>query len=293
MTALVRLSQWILALFLVLSTISSAQARDLNRKDQTGLRQGYWVITGEMTGNRQYSPSAKVEEGYYKDDRREGVWKKYHPNGKLRSEINFIAGRPHGAYTTYYPNGQTEEKGNWEDNQNTGEFKRFYPNGKPQQHFFFTDSGKRNGTQYYFHENGNPSLIVDIANGKESGQYKRFASDGKLVEDRTFENGKVKVTHVQDHQKPQEQYAKPDEYNKSIGKEAVVVKDKPNSATVFQPNGYNTLYDENGSVAQSGEFRDGRLYNGKWYRYSSAGILVKIDLYRKGRYIGEGITEEN
>lgn len=282
----------IITLSLVMVLVVHAFAGDFNRKDNTGLRQGYWVITGEMTGDREYAPKAKIEEGYYKNDRREGVWKKYYPSGKLRSEINFVAGRPQGNYTTYYSNGITEEKGVWEEGKNIGEFKRFHASGKLHQHFFFAENGKRNGTQYYFHENGNPALIVDIENGKESGQFKRFAEDGKLIEDKLFEGGKIKAVQV----KAQgalvaDKYAKKDEYNKQLGKESLPVKDKPNPASAFQPNGYNTLYDSNGNITQSGEFKDGKLYNGKWYRYNSSGILIKVDLYRKGCYIGEGVME--
>lgn len=274
-----------------MASFVNAFAGDFNRKDQTGLRQGYWVITGAMAADREYAPEAKIEEGYYKDDRREGVWKKYHPNGKLRSEIHFVSGRPNGHYTTYYSNGMTEEKGTWEEGKNIGEFKRFHHTGKLQQHFFFSETGKRNGTQYYFHENGNPALIVDITNGKESGQYKRFAEDGKLIEDKLFEDGKVKEIQVKTQGVFAEKYAKKDAHNAQLGKESVPIKDKPNAASAFQPNGYNILYDGNGNITQSGEFKEGKLYNGKWYRYNSSGILLKVDLYRKGRYIGEGVAE--
>jgi antitoxin component YwqK of YwqJK toxin-antitoxin module len=37
------------------------------------------------------------------------------------------------------------------------------------------------------------------------------------------------------------------------------------------------LYDENGNVTQSGEFQQGRLYDGKWYRYNGDGLLIRIE----------------
>jgi hypothetical protein len=31
-------------------------------------------------------------------------------------------------------------------------------------------------------------------------------------------------------------------------------------------------------VTQSGEFQQGRLYDGKWYRYNSDGLLIRIEI---------------
>lgn len=281
-------------LFLVFALITLgayAGKGDVNRKDQLGLRQGYWVITGAMSGDRLYPFEATVEEGFYKDDRREGLWKKYHPNGKLRSEITYEWGKPFGPYKVYYASGQIEESGNWEEGRNIGEFKRFHDNGTMQQHFYFDETGRRTGTQYYFHDNGQPSLIVDIVAGKENGPMKRYDETGRLIEEKSFDKGYVKSSTLYSKTKDKIVTIKSDPHNQDIGKEAPVAKGKSNAADRFEPNGYNTLYDANGSITQSGEYKNGKLYNGKWYKYSSSGVLMKVDLYRKGRYIGEGIIE--
>jgi antitoxin component YwqK of YwqJK toxin-antitoxin module len=293
MIARLQLFNWLTTVIFAALFSVQANAGDVNKKDQTGLRQGYWIITGEMLGDRTYAAGAKVEEGYYKDDRRHGVWKKYYPTGKLRSEITYNVGRPEGPYTIYYTNGNLEEKGNWDDGKNIGEFKRFFENGKPQQQFFFDESGKRNGTQYYYHDNGNLALVVDIVNGKENGDMKRYSPEGVLLEDKEFANGDVRMVNFKSEKAIRSAGSqKTDAYNKNLGRESVVVKDKPNPASAFQPDAFNTLYDSNGNVTQSGEFKEGKLYNGKWYRYNSSGVLTKIDLYRKGRYIGEGAKGE-
>lgn len=276
---------------IVLSIKSWALGGDINNKDHLGLRQGYWVITGGMTGDRLYPFEATVEEGFYKDDRREGSWKKYYPDGKIKSEITYQWGKPFGPYKVYYATGQIEESGNWEDGRNIGEFKRFHSNGNMQQHFYFDETGKRTGTQYYFFDNGQPSLIVDVVGGKESGVMKRYDESGKLIEEKLFDQGIVKSTTVRSKTREKALPVQADPHNEEIGKEAPVAKGKINPANNFEPNGYNTLYDANGQITQSGEYKNGKLYNGKWYKYNSSGILLRIDLYRKGRYIGEGIIE--
>ena len=72
-----------------------------------------------------------------------------------------------------------------------------------------------------------------------------------------------------------------------------VVSDEPNSAHIFRPNGYNTLYNRNRQVTQIGDFRNGRLWDGKWHRYNKEGILLRIEVYKAGRYVGIGVFEED
>lgn len=79
---------------------------ELNYTDANGLRQGHWIITETMQQDNRYSPGAKVEEGTYKDGKREGVWKSYFPNGNLKTEGMFTEDRLIGEWKVY------DEKGN-------------------------------------------------------------------------------------------------------------------------------------------------------------------------------------
>jgi len=269
----------------------SATFGDINKVDAKGQRQGYWIIKGDMVNEPSYKPESKVEEGRYTDNRKEGIWKKYWPNGKLRSEINYAAGKPTGEYQLFYENGITEEHGFWANNKNISEFKRFYDNGNPQQHFLFTDNGKRNGLQKYYHDNGKMALEVNILNGTESGLMRRYNPDGALIEEKVFENGVVKQSKTMGAVKGQSTGAK-DPYDKNVGTKSKASTDKPNAAETFKPDGFNTLYNKNGDVTQSGEFKGGKLFNGKWYRYSNDGILIRIEIYRGGTFIGTGVIGE-
>jgi hypothetical protein len=38
---------------------------------------------------------------------------------------------------------------------------------------------------------------------------------------------------------------------------------------------------------------NGRLYDGKWYRYNTDGILIRIEIYKGGKFIGLGVIGEN
>ena len=56
----------------------------VNVVDKKGLKQGKWIISvGEVRGEPGYD-----EEGIYKNDKKEGVWRKYTSQGDLLSVEN-------------------------------------------------------------------------------------------------------------------------------------------------------------------------------------------------------------
>jgi hypothetical protein len=65
----------------------------LNSVDKDGKRQGKWIIYGKMQKDAAYTPTAKVEEGNYKDDLKEGEWKEYKPDGTEKRTVNYSAGK--------------------------------------------------------------------------------------------------------------------------------------------------------------------------------------------------------
>lgn len=282
--------------FLLLSGLLHADTREINQVDENGLRQGYWIIKGYMVNDDAFGPNATVEEGNYVNNRKEGLWKKYYPTGILRSEITYKNNRPSGAYAIYYSNGQIEEKSNWVRNKNIGEFKRFYPNGEPQQEFFFADNGKRNGVQKYYYENGQLALEVNIRNGKEEGEMRRYYENGKLSETKVMSGGELNQGSTRTYRgnapKEPKVSTKPVVNNKEVPP-AAKSEAKPNDAFTFEPDGHNILYNASQQITQVGDFRNGRLWDGKWYRYNKDGILVRIEIYKDGKYIGTGVIEED
>ena len=287
----------ILSLILLLTEMSYASNGDvLNQVDDQGLKQGHWIIKGYMSEKPNFAANNTVEEGEYLNNKKEGVWKHYWPNGNKKSEIKYHYNRPQGPYKVFYNNGQLEEEGNWDRNKNIGEFRRFYDNGQPQQEFYFTDSGKRNGIQKYFHDNGQMELEVSIINGKESGVMKRYNPDGTMKQEMVLVNGVLKEGSIKNHiaksNKPEVKHKEPTVEVAENAPNTKTAKDNPNSAYSFKPNGYNILYNENQQITQIGEFKNGRLWNGKWQRYNRDGILVRVEIYKSSRYIGTGVIEQ-
>jgi antitoxin component YwqK of YwqJK toxin-antitoxin module len=258
----------------------------INQKSADGKKQGKWIYYGKDRPQEGYPVDGKIEEGPYKDDRKEGTWIKYHNDGvtpKLKGE--YVSNRPKGSYTKYHPNGKVKEVGVFEKNQYQDSLRRFHENGQLEYEAKYNENGKEQGKVRYFYPHGQVEFEYTSTNGIPSGKATRY-----------YENGDVKeiIEYASDGS-----VAKSDQ--KEMVNPAVRVKDpgassegapKITSPIVkggkFQPNGYNKVYNSDDEIWQDGDFKDGRLYNGKVYVYDKDGILLKVKVYKSGLYHSDG-----
>lgn len=76
------------------SVAKTAPVNDASEKqytDANGRKQGYWII---MDADKKppipgYPPDAKIEEGKYIDDKREGIWVEYLPGGEIKRKVKY------------------------------------------------------------------------------------------------------------------------------------------------------------------------------------------------------------
>jgi len=282
-------------LFLV---VSSFQAQNLNYEvidgdtinlvDEQNLKQGFWKIFGKMKKTPNYEPDQIVEEGSYKSSRKQGLWKKFFASGKIKNEITYVNSRPNGYYKIYFENGQIEEEGSWKSNRNTGSFKRYYENGQVSQEFVFNESGKRDGEQKYFYDNGQVMIIADISQGKEKF-VKEFFENGELKAEKVFIDGKLDVenTKVYEAKEPVKDRVEAELEAAPVRVVVIDSTDKDNLSEAFDGNGHKKMYNKNKQLSKVGVFKNYRLMEGEWYKYDDNGILMKIEKFKKGRYIGD------
>jgi len=279
----------LLLLMFFCTTIALAEGQNgpSNQFDDAGRKTGYWQIKGNMQDKPGYAPDAMVEEGAYANGKKEGKWKRYYPNGKLKSEINYTNDKPNGLYKVYYENGNLEEEANFTSSpasigRQTGSFKRFHSNGTIHQEFFFADNGMKTGEQKVYHENGKEALVYSMVDGKEEGLIKYFDDKGKLTKQKELRGGVLVEGSIKDYTPT---FSDPipvaDKSKKPEVEEA-----ETNDAAMFRPNGYNILYNDNNLKVKQGDFKNGQLWNGEDFVYNRNGILKKVEVYKNGKYIG-------
>lgn len=86
---------------------------------------------GEANGEWKYKSGDNTEEGKYIVGLRDGVWKSYYPNGKLRFKANYVQGNPDGLQTFYYDNGKIKEEQYYSMGIRQRTWKKFDEEGLP------------------------------------------------------------------------------------------------------------------------------------------------------------------
>lgn len=259
---------------------------EVNVTDEKGRKQGKWIFLGKDRPALGYPEDGKIEEGSYVDNRKEGLWIKYHNDGvtpKLKGE--YKNNRPSGAYTKLYPDGTVKEVGVFSRNKYYDSLKRFHPNGIIEYEGIYNEEGKEQGTVKYYYANGQEEFVYEANDGIPTGKATRYYENGDIKEVIFYgEDGSVTKSEQKERVNPPSNTVPdltPNEPAPSVGTPRT-------KGAKFQPNGYNKLYNENDEIWQDGEFRNGRLWDGKVYEYDVDGILLKVKVYKKGNYHSDG-----
>lgn len=265
----------------------SDQGGPVNVVDNQGRKQGKWIYFGKDRPEAGISPEGKVEEGAYVDDRKEGVWIKYHNDGvtpRLKGE--YKNNRPSGRYTKLWPDGTIREQGTFSRGKYHDSLSRYYENGVVEFQGQFNETGKEQGTQKFFYPNGQEEFVYEATDGVPTGKATRYYENGDIKEVIYYaEDGSVEKSESKEMVNPPLDVEDP-------GQEVIpapsVGGTPKTKGTPFQTNGYNKVYNENDEIWQDGEFKNGVLWDGKVYEYDSDGILLKVKVFKDGTYHSDG-----
>ena len=271
-------------IFCFVFCVSIVQAQ--NKKDAHGKRTGKWVYTGSDKPSSGIVKTGKVEEGLYIEGRKEGVWTKYHKDGKTpKLKGNYSNNRPEGLFSRFYSNGQLMEQGSFGKNGYKGNLVRYFDNGQIAYKAVYNNDGKETGKVQYFHENGKIALEYSMKNGILTGKVNRYNTQGNLIESMDL-TATGAISNVKVFSNP------PKTIEKSSLTQTVMYPPKIANPRMkglkFVTNGYNKVYNDNDEIWMEGEFKNGQLWDGKVYDYDADGILQKVRIFKLGRYHSDG-----
>jgi len=246
----------LLTVFLLLGQQSNGQTDTINKTDSAGLKQGHWIIKNNVKKLPNYSPDAIVEEGKYVDNKKDGVWKMYYPNGKIKSEITFRKMKVDGFAKMYYENGCIQEEGLWQNNRWIGNYKQYRGDtcGKVLYDFDYGTTGKRQGST-------------------------QWPPDGQIMMKWDMKEGWI-------------EYYENGDTAKIIKKTFQDKSDTTKPSPPFNGTGYAVLKNLSGQISKDGTFKNYKLIDGKDYIYNKDGNLTQIAVYKNGQYIGDAPIEE-
>lgn len=252
-----------------------SQNDTINKFDENGMQHGYWII---------YENNVKSEEGRFEHGLKVGTWIGYYPSGKIKHQITYQNGKPNGYAKFYYENGNVSEEGLWKENKWVGEYKFYHKNGNLAYDWNYSESGKRTGTQKYYHENGKIMIEGEWKEGKENGIIKEYDNTGKLIAEKTFNNGQLDTNSIKIFKPTTD--SKPDTNKEQHNQQLVEEVKEPQNTNIelFEGSGFHKTY-KNGRLDREGEWKNGRLINGKKYFYDENGKLIKTTIYKNGNIV--------
>ncbi len=231
----------------------------INKTDRAGLKQGLWMY---------YDPSNTfvIEKGEYVDDKKNGVWYSFDSSGAKKCEVTYVMGEARGEAVFYYPDGKIREKGNWQMDHWVGNYKYYFPCGQLSYDWNYNESGKRNGEQNYYHENGNSMYTGVWVDGKTDGTLQVFNEDGVLIKEKYYAKGRI--AEIKEIPQPEAQTQ-------------TQASDVPRLK--FEGTGNYTITNDNGKTEAKGFFVKGLLFTGEKFNYDNKGNLISITYYLNGK----------
>jgi len=227
------------SIFFLRSVSTFAQPADTlwNQTDAKGWKQGYW---------RTFYDNGKIRyKGYFKDNQPVGEFRRYYESGGLMAVQQYTS-KGTSYVTMYYENGQLAAKGKYvgQKRDSLWQFYSYYD--KTLRLVENYREGKLHGKSVKYYPNRQPAEIIHWTDDKREGEWKQF-----------FEDGSIKL-------------------------EAVYVNDKR--------DGYFRLYRPNGMPEVFGQFKE-NLMDGEWVYFDEKGQERMHIRYRKGESLDPALVD--
>jgi len=245
---------------------------------------------GQLEGvRREYTPEGNVDRSYIfrngimigegivtEKGERDGYWKEYYNDGKLRAEGKYNKDAREGAWKFYYESGATEQEGMYVNSKPEGDWRWYYPEGETMREESYYN-GLLDGLMTEYDEAGNVITKGQYIEGKEDGAwyYHLPGSETEGTYSEGMRNGLWKVYDLPD--KPGDE--------KVLRFEGKFLEDNP--------QGKHTYYWDNGNKKEEGEYAMGRK-EGEWVYYNYDGTPFIVVSYKGGveeRYDGFQIID--
>ena len=128
----------------------------------------------------------KAEEGTYVKGRKHGLFTSYHENGQPKDSGAYSDGIMAGIWTYWHDNGQKQSEGLYDGDRKIDVWKEWHPNGKlattcPHK------NGVRDGHCESWHDNGQRSEELDYRGGVKAGQFRSWYANGEPRAEGSFD----------------------------------------------------------------------------------------------------------
>lgn len=205
-------------------------SRELNFEKRAGTKIRYQFDNGKLFGRGETNPgndtllgawefyysagNLRSKGNYDANGEKDGPWKYYHFNGRLRGQQHFKHGKLEGEEIFYFDNGKMSSFSTYKNDLETGESRTYFRVGIPRSVSQYKD-GKRDGERRAYSGYGYltaiehykldsldgpfstyyPSGLMEskgfYSNGELEGAYTAYHENGKISQEGQYKNGKL------------------------------------------------------------------------------------------------------
>jgi len=277
-----------ITLICLLQSASLLAQDTVNVVGPDGKAVGYWIHLGKEQPDKGYPAEGKMSEGRYLGGaRKDGKWIIYHTDGITPRTIGqFKDGRPCGSYEKVAEDGTVRERGTFVEGKPLGDFQILAPNGVVLQQKTFNAEGREEGDIVFRFPTGQIEMTAVKKDGKYAGPTTYFYPNGDVKRIVTYNpDGTVAETQEKEMVNPPVEIFVPAPDSPPPAPDGS--KGKTNGPR-FEPSGYNKIYNDDKELWMDGLFKNSKLWDGKLYKFDSEGILLKIEIWKEGKYHSDG-----
>jgi antitoxin component YwqK of YwqJK toxin-antitoxin module len=211
---------------------------------------------------------------------KDGSAKLYHYNGNLMAEGNYERGEEDGNWTYYNNQGWMSEQKVYKDGKMAGTHIQYYPNGQMQYRADVYEDVTVNNIHYeklikgwvrrYF-KDGDPEHAIEMRNGENTGNEKRWWENGQLRFEGIRKEGNTRISNYYDQSGDLTLYLEE-------------TKTYQNGYIKWLKHGVERRFKDSVMTSEN-TFRKGESH-GSFTRYSENGNLIGEGQTRKGKMIG-------
>jgi antitoxin component YwqK of YwqJK toxin-antitoxin module len=211
-----------------------------------------------------YDSGTKQEVGQYRNGRRDGTWKRWHPNGRVEAITIYEEGKLQGI-AAWHDNGQKWEEGHFEDGFRQGAWIRWHSNGQKEVEGYYVH-GVLERLYTMWHDNGQKEQQGEYKNGIRQGLWTSWHRNGQKRSEILYRNGKVDDWYRAWHENGQQ------------AEQALFHDGKP--------EGSYTIWHDNGQKEEEGTYHDGVL-DGQVTAWDKDGQVWMKTEYKGGSLVDE------
>jgi antitoxin component YwqK of YwqJK toxin-antitoxin module len=180
--------------------IFSQPVQSINKTDRNGQKQGHWI---------KYYPNGNIMyEGFFKDDKPTGEFKRYYDDSVLKSILVFSENGNEAIASLYYQDGKIASKGRYLNQLKVGKWQFYSPTteGLLISEVEYSEN-KKNGISVTYYADSTIAEKVHYINDRKEGEWIKYYPDGTKTFiancekgllngyfEAYFENGKTEFT---------------------------------------------------------------------------------------------------